>query len=166
MPKPGVALWSSCKFILLTNLPATLTSWQWASARAPEVLVIIPRKEFGKVGYCALKADVFSMGVMLYRLLNKNLPFYAPSIKDSKKLASTVVTKMQCEALLQQQAMSQSLKFHPGVSGEAINLVLAMLRNNPQERPTMEQVLKHTWHKTVVPQSLQNLYTSGYSLDY
>lgn len=105
------------------------------------------------------------MGVMLYRLLNKCLPFNAPSIKDSDKLGNTVVTKMQCESLLQQQAQSQTLKFHQGVSGEARNLVLSMLRNNPQERPTMEQILKHVWHKTIVPQSLQSLYTSGFKLD-
>eukprot|EP00186_Timspurckia_oligopyrenoides_P003150 CAMPEP_0182444006 /NCGR_PEP_ID=MMETSP1172-20130603/2592_1 /TAXON_ID=708627 /ORGANISM="Timspurckia oligopyrenoides, Strain CCMP3278" /LENGTH=925 /DNA_ID=CAMNT_0024639453 /DNA_START=260 /DNA_END=3037 /DNA_ORIENTATION=- len=90
---------------------------------APE---IVERKSYG------LKVDIWAVGVLLYVLLSGQYPFHG------KTAAETM-----------QQILSGMLSFPEmswqGVSREAIDLVRQTLVYNPEERPTVDQLLEHEW---------------------
>jgi len=112
-----------CEFID----PARRLITRWVGSPdyvCPEIILAQP--------YDPFKADVFSLGVVLYALLVGQFPF----AKDER------VKKLVREGT------------HPNVHWplrtlpvSAIDLVNRMLHSDPAMRPTMEEVLKHPWFK-------------------
>ena len=91
---------------------------------APEV--------FENIGYCGYTCDIWSLGVTLYYMLGGEQPFKGKTLEEMKK---NIFMKKY-----------DKINF---VSKEANDLIDKMLRINPEERITLEEILKHQWIKDV-----------------
>ena len=89
---------------------------------APELIRGIP--------YVGSSADVYSMGVILYTLLQGIYPFFS---EDRRELVNQIV--------------GGSVQFETYLSEPAQNLIKWMLAKNPEHRPTLEQIRNHPWIK-------------------
>ena len=89
---------------------------------APEIL--------RNVGYEGHKADIWSMGVILYNMLSKTLPFDDESIP---KLIDKIV--------LVQYA------FPKGFSSKVKDFICKILVSNPSKRMTLQEMKEHEWLK-------------------
>ncbi|KPM03558.1 protein kinase-like protein 5 [Sarcoptes scabiei] len=87
---------------------------------APEVLKSQP--------YNPLISDVWSMGVVMYVLLNNRLPF--PE-RDTKKLL--------------RDQLNQSYRFVKTISKQCQDLISLHLNPNPSTRITMNEIFQHEW---------------------
>ncbi|MEE6519898.1 hypothetical protein FKM82_017663 [Ascaphus truei] len=88
---------------------------------APEILQ-------GK-SYDAMKADIWSLGVMLYLMVTGYMPF-----------DDTDLTK-----LLQFQNQPLEFPSSPALSDSCRDIISSMLSINHNERPTVHQILEHPW---------------------
>lgn len=78
--------------------------------------------------YDGEKADVWSVGVILYALLQGNLPF--------SNEATTILFKMIEKA---------NFSFDKSICVEAKDLINRALQPNPLKRITMEEIKSHPW---------------------
>ncbi|CAI5504650.1 unnamed protein product [Closterium sp. Naga37s-1] len=78
------------------------------------------------------KADIWSLGVILYSMLSARWPFYSPK-----------------KAVLERKILNGHVDFSgdpwPSISDDAKDLVRRMLAVNPNERPSATELLKHPW---------------------
>ena len=81
-----------------------------------------------KVSYDGRFADVWSLGVILFYMVTGQQPW---SISNS--------------SLMIRQIMKASYNLPKTLSDECRDLIEAMLKVNPQDRITMEEILKHPW---------------------
>ena len=85
-----------------------------------------------KLGYNGQKADLWALGVTLYRLVYRTLPF-----------------KSADPAELYRRIVNDTPPFPPGpVSAEETTLrqiILSLLSKDPELRPTAAQLAKNTW---------------------
>lgn len=95
---------------------------------APEVLV-----SSAQTGYDAAKADVWSLGIILYSMLSGALPF-----------RMAVPHKCPRYAIVQQRGVRILCEAN-GFSAEATNLLVSMLNPNPTERLSAAEILKTSW---------------------
>jgi len=86
--------------------------------------------------YDAAASDVYSLGVVLFGLLARALPYNTPTPTD---VAFRMIQNGQLQQLL--EAWSLASRFRGG----AVELVAAMLSTQPTARPTLEEVLAHPW---------------------
>jgi serine/threonine protein kinase len=91
---------------------------------APEV--------FGNSGYKGFSCDIWSLGVTLYYMLEGEQPFKGRSIEELKK-----------------NICSKNYQNIELISKEAEDLLDKMLTLNPEERITLDEILKHKWIKDV-----------------
>ena len=91
---------------------------------APEV--------FEDLGYYGYGCDIWSLGVTLYYMLEGEQPFKGRSIKKIKK-----------------NVCSKNYQNIELISKEAEDLLDKMLTLNPEERITLDEILKHKWIKDV-----------------
>jgi len=96
---------------------------------APEIL--------SKNGYDGTKADIWSLGTLLYSLLYGTVPFKANELKQ-----------------LQQLILKSKIEFGDEISIEGRKFLSRMLERNPEERFTAKQLLKHEWLQNVDEKSL------------
>ncbi|CAG2181173.1 unnamed protein product [Oppiella nova] len=96
-----------------------------AAYAAPEILKVEP--------YNPMISDVWSMGVVLYVLVNNRLPFVA--VNDNLK------------DLLKHQ-LEKNINFdRKSLTPECKELIQKLLEPNVKQRYTMVQVLEHRWFK-------------------
>ena len=83
-----------------------------------------------ETGYSGLKADVWSMGVMLYAMLIGKMPFKGSTISDLHVSITTAGFKFPQE---------------PKISFEAKDLISKMMVVDPSQRLSSFEVLRHKW---------------------
>ena len=86
----------------------------------PPEMVNMPRYD--------MKVDIWSLGVLLHYMVYGKLPFQGQSLNEI------------CQKLLYSDP-----DFNQTISPEVNDLISKMLSKNPEERPTISQVLKHPW---------------------
>jgi len=99
-------------------------SWEYT---APEIL--------SRRAYYGAPADVYSMGVVLYLLLHAAFPFS----KESKVHFALRRSSASCHPNVD---LTESQ-----ISETGKDLISRMLENDPENRITLEDVLKHPWMK-------------------
>lgn len=83
-------------------------------------------------GYEGFFADIWSLGIVLYAMLQGTVPFKAPNMKE---LLAVITTK--------------GFSFPVKISPEAKDLVERMLVVNPPDRISLPEILSHAWMKEV-----------------
>lgn len=89
---------------------------------APEV--------FENNGYKGFSCDIWSLGVTLYYILKGEQPFKGKNLEELKK-----------------NIFSQKYDKIEFISEEAEDLIDKMLKKNPEERITLDEIFKHKWIK-------------------
>jgi len=87
--------------------------------------------------YNAFKADVFSLGVILYALIFGRFPFNKNSLQNMRK--GFAVDIYFLETVI--------------VNEHAKDLLKSMLNNNPTERISLEDVIQHPWFQCKISSS-------------
>ena len=96
---------------------------------APEIIVGEP--------YLGRMADIWSIGVILYAMVCGKLPF---KDKDAKTLLSDVASK---------------LHFPSRIDDKCKDLIKGILKYNPQDRLTLEEIKSHPWMSRTAGKKLQ-----------
>ena len=74
------------------------------------------------------KVDIWSLGVLLHYMVNGDLPFQGQSVDE-----------------IYQKLLYSDPDYNHATSQEVNDLIGKMLSKNPDERPTISQVLQHAW---------------------
>ena len=90
---------------------------------APEVILKQPSD---------FKSDIWSLGVILYALIDSGIPFYG---KDHEAIAERIVS----------QELSFSRSVWQSVSEECKDLLRKLLEKDQDARPSISEVLQHPW---------------------
>ena len=101
---------------------------------APEIWKNIP--------YDGEKCDIFSLGVILFTLYFGNFGFLNSTPKD--ELYKLIMKKKYDDYWNEIGRIIGNKKLNV-VSSEFKNLYLKMVANNPNERPSIEEILNHEW---------------------
>ena len=116
---------------------------------------VLQKGEFGTVGYMAPeviegneydgeKADIFSIGVLLFTLRTCSIPFVIPKIiykgTTKEKLYNYINNNSNYYWIIRDL---------PGLSEEYKNLFIKMVAYDPNKRPTIEEILNDDWMKEI-----------------
>lgn len=89
--------------------------------------------EFFKKQPHGMPVDVWALGVLVYEMVHAQPPF------DNMSEGQKVSLILDCE--------KQQIPFRPGVSLEFQDLICFILRSNPKNRPTFDDIFQHPWVK-------------------
>jgi len=93
-------------------------------------------------------SDIFSLGVVLFRLLNGRFPFDPRLFNDGPGENYVGGAKME---EIRKSLEASTIDYHRRIRGapeedlQALSLCRRMLAMDPQERPTAEEALAHPW---------------------
>ncbi|KAM4621059.1 testis-specific serine/threonine-protein kinase 3-like [Discoglossus pictus] len=90
---------------------------------APEILQMMP--------YDAFKADIWSLGVLLYMVVTGHMPYDPGKVRLYESRLS--------------QIQEQQVFFPPTLSDPCRDLISSMLSMDPNKRPAVDQILQHPW---------------------
>ena len=130
--KPDPILWL-CDFGCATMSSTRTETVGTANYLAPEAVEDDARYDAGK-------ADMFSLGVLLYVMLAGHFPFARPPL-------SALNSRATRDAVIAAYADGDpaTLCFPPGVSTEAASVVRALLQRDPAARPCAASVATDAW---------------------
>lgn len=83
------------------------------------------------------RSDIWSVGILIYELICCEQPFRGKGKNEREKERET-------ERLIKRGLVRDS-KYAKEMSDEAFDLITKILRINPKERPSYEQILAHPW---------------------
>ena len=111
------------------------SDWKW-NKKCPEFFV--------KNKYNGIKVDIFSLGIILFSIVTQ---FFGFEIKfdrniDDLPLYSLIKNKNFDKFL---RILSKKIRNFSNISQEFKNLYISMVAYNPDERPTIEDILKCPW---------------------
>lgn len=89
--------------------------------------------------YDAKKADVWSCGVVLFAMLTGKYPF--------KRDEDNSLSKVQGVRAALQRILQGDYTLPPDISPACSDLLQGMLKADPQQRLSVEDVLTHKWYK-------------------
>ena len=130
--------------------------WFWGTAgyMAPEVAHLLPTET-----YDAYKADIYSLGMWLYVMLFGEFPikenYDTWSVDDSEIIGW--VTGLKCSI--------QTKKLWWWASDELQELIGNMLSMDPDERPTIDEILQSEWLNSINNQVLAHEVQSNWILN-
>ena len=129
---PDPILWL-CDFGCATMCSTRTETVGTANYVAPEAVEDDARYDSGK-------ADMFSLGVLLYTMLTGHFPFARPPL-------SALNSRATRDAVMSAYVDGDpaTLCFPPGVSPEAASIVRALLQRDPAARPCAATVAADTW---------------------
>lgn len=105
------------------NDPGRYTACGTPAFTAPEV---VKRETY------SLAADIWSLGIILYFMLTKDLPFVDESVM-----------------LTLQKIVENPVEFPPSVSPTAVELIEGMLQKDPEKRITLNEIIESDWLKEI-----------------
>lgn len=74
------------------------------------------------------RIDVWALGILLYEMLHGNAPFKGESVKEVK-----------------QRMMRGSYNLGSEISDEGKDLLTGILKFNPDDRLTLDEIVSHPW---------------------
>ena len=109
---------------------------------APEVI------KGKRCGYDGEKADIFSIGVLLFSIITSKIPFpIAKIIKEGDKIQQLYrFIKEKNENNFWETLKEKHIE---GFSPEFKDLFIKMVAFDPNERPSIKEILNHDWMKEV-----------------
>ena len=76
----------------------------------------------------SFQVDLWALGILLYELLHGYAPFRSPKDTEMRK-----------------QILSNDIKFDPKISSLAKDLILKIVKGDPNDRINLDQILAHPW---------------------
>ena len=109
--------------------------------KAPEI--ILGHKYDGE------KADIFSLGVLLFFIMNYKAPFPISKVIKNKNAVQRLYSFIKEKNISLYWGFMEKYIIKKKLSNGFKNLFIKMVSYNPKERPTIEQILNDDWLKDI-----------------
>ena len=104
------------------------------------------------------KADIFSIGALLFVLMTKNFGFIDARINNSSFNTKRILYKLIKDKQYKQYWEILETKFKITIESEAFkNLYLKMVAYDPEERPSIDDIKKDEWMQDIINASPEQL---------
>eukprot|EP01025_Chloroclados_australasicus_P033992 TRINITY_DN3479_c0_g2_i1.p1 TRINITY_DN3479_c0_g2~~TRINITY_DN3479_c0_g2_i1.p1 ORF type:complete len:492 (-),score=23.70 TRINITY_DN3479_c0_g2_i1:316-1791(-) len=121
---------------------------------APEILWNMNRQGEERRFYDGYKADIWSSGVTLFELLTGTTPFSRLEDQNNPDRVKVILQRAQ--------NLDYRFPVYSQVSHEARDLVAKLLKLNPNDRLTIEQIFEHVWFRRNFPLQDPTQWTQSY----